>query len=234
MTSLVNEYSILYTTRIFQKEKHWQDGILKYYHFNNRIDIHNQDGHIICSDFFPPSRDRERVTSEVLYSGNQFKSPNGSILIDLDEQTGSYERDISSMFQSKRVNVKQELRAGDEQRNMPGGASAGVGAGISKIKYERNAPIIDPDRKPEVHGNYIPVNNNVNNNIIRKRRPIGLARPRNASVSASLLNDVVTTKIETKSETVSEIPKVITRSNLRIPKFSSTHFRYLHKPSSSS
>lgn len=49
--SVVEEFSILYTDRLVQKDKKWADGTLKYYQFNNKVEIFNEQGILVKADF---------------------------------------------------------------------------------------------------------------------------------------------------------------------------------------
>lgn len=90
--SIVHEYSILYTTRIIQKDKKWSDGKLKYYEFNNKLEIFNEDGQLIEVDFIG-EKFKHNLTEQ-----NEFKLPNSRLLIEIDCKLSSYVRDVSEFF----------------------------------------------------------------------------------------------------------------------------------------
>ncbi|CAK7897808.1 hypothetical protein CAAN3_03S07558 [[Candida] anglica] len=220
--SVVQEYSILYSSRLKQKSKNWQDGILKFYHFNNRIDIHNGEGHLIASDFFPPSRLPSRIETEYLKEGNEFKLPNGNILIEMDEKLECYERDVSNMFKRTDATPNPEV----------------------KIKYENDTPINtmrklnDESRlKGTVEKENRSIQELTSSQI--KRRPIGLQRKKlhrvNVNTPPSPIIEISnnnTKQLENNSIVkVSPIePKIEAQDEvIRIPAKSSTHFKYLCK-----
>lgn len=163
MTSLVKEFSVLYSNRVHQKTKNWKDGNLKYYLFNNRIDVHSESGEMIASDFFPPNKSREKIEEEYLVSGNQFKLPNAPILVEIDEKTGEYERDISIMFKKKNAAVPGGEKM-DSQRSTPG-ASKEI-----KIKYESDGNVAIPKSSFDSPLSPTRVISGV------KRRPVGLSK----------------------------------------------------------
>lgn len=82
MKSTLHEYSILYTQRLFQKDKKWIDGILRYYKFNNKLEILDIDGILIKQDF--------KIVH--LQVGHQYTFSN--VLIEIVDYNGSFERDI--------------------------------------------------------------------------------------------------------------------------------------------
>lgn len=116
--SIVHEYSILYSNRIIQKDKKWNDGKLKYYEFNNKLEIFNEDGHLIEVDFI------NEKFKQNLAEQNEFKLPNNRLLIEIDCKLASYVRDVSELFK----------RPGKEAALPPSTKSETIG--ISRIKYE--------------------------------------------------------------------------------------------------
>lgn len=230
-TSIVKEFTVLYSTRIHQKTKNWQDGTLNYYHFNNRIDIINEDGHIVCSDFFSPSKPRDKIEREYLMPGHQFKTPNGSMLIEVDEMNGAHERDISAMFKKRRaddgdigasfdnIEIKQEGGNKDHLGSHPGAVH---------IKYENDTLVANwasrtPQIKPSLLG--------------AKRRPVGLRRiPNNhfreTSISTtSLVADPSRLNLKPLATIQAESTLLSCTSLrlIRIPAKSSTHFKHLQR-----
>lgn len=231
-TSIFKEYTVLYTTRIHQKTKNWQDGRLKYYHFNNRIDITNEDGHIVCSDFFSPSKPRDKIECEYLVPGHQFKTPNGSMLIEVDEMSGVHERDISAMFKKRRADD------GDMDASFDNIAIKQEGAceenpivshpGAVHIKYENDTLVANlASRTPQIQPSQLGA----------KRRPVGLRRVPNdrtrdtsvptTSLAANLsrLNLKPIATIQAESTSLSCKPPRLAR----IPAKSSTHFKHLQR-----
>lgn len=95
--SIVHEFSILYSDRIFQKDKRWNDGKLKFYEINNKIEILNDDNILIMSDFFE-TRNKVDVLRTKLYEGNLFKLHNNKLLIEIVDKLLIYERDVSKSF----------------------------------------------------------------------------------------------------------------------------------------
>lgn len=222
---------MLYSTRIHQKTKNWQDGRLKYYHFNNRIDITNEDGHIVCSDFFSPSKPRDKIEREYLMPGHQFKTPNGSMLIEVDEMNGVHERDISAMFKKRRaddgdisasfdnIEIKQKGEYKDHTVSHPGAVH---------IKYENDTSVANwASRTPQIKPNLLGA----------KRRPVGLRRitkdhTRETSIfttsniaNPSRLNLTPIATIQAESISQSRTPLRLAR----IPAKSSTHFKHLQR-----
>lgn len=106
--SIVHEWSVLYSNRIFQKDKKWCDGKLKYYVFNNKVEVSNEDDQLIEVDFITPK------FASNFTDGNQVRLPGNRIIVEIDSHLSTYSRDISEL--SKRVkrehasvNIKKEL-----------------------------------------------------------------------------------------------------------------------------
>lgn len=90
--SIVHEYNVLYSNRIHQKDKKWVDGTLKYYEFNRKVQIYNNDGILIKLDFVS-----ERF-SKNFKENETFVLPSNSLLVQIDCYSTSYERDVSEFF----------------------------------------------------------------------------------------------------------------------------------------
>ncbi|KAK6202723.1 uncharacterized protein RJT21DRAFT_118797 [Scheffersomyces amazonensis] len=98
--SVVHEYSVLYSDRILQKDKKWNDGKLRFYELNGKLEVSNSNDNIIASDFFA-SKSNSQIQHNYLRVDNQFKLPNRSLLIEILEIGPVYERDISKSFPKK-------------------------------------------------------------------------------------------------------------------------------------
>lgn len=105
--SIVHEWSVLYTNRIFQRDKKWCDGKLKYYVFNNKVEVSNEDDQLIEVDFITPK------FASNFTDGKQVRLPGNRIIVEIDTHLSTYSRDISEL--SKRVkrehasvNIKKE------------------------------------------------------------------------------------------------------------------------------
>lgn len=96
--SIVHEYSVLYSTRVFQKDKKWSDGTLKYYEFNDKLEIYNEDLNLISTDFYP--KNRGNPIKDVFQEGNEFKLPNRQMVVEINEYKSSYKRDVSKVFKN--------------------------------------------------------------------------------------------------------------------------------------
>lgn len=83
MLSEIDEYTILFTTRVHQKQKSWQDGLMKHYKLNNKIEILNDDGVIVSSEF--------RKVSFVL--DEQYVI--GKVMIEILSLNESYTREVT-------------------------------------------------------------------------------------------------------------------------------------------
>lgn len=92
--SVIHEYEILYTTRIQQKSKNWNDGKLTFYEFNKKMEIHNEDGMLLATDFYK-SKLISNILNSVLTNNNEFRLPNSNYLIQIQEKIRVFEREVS-------------------------------------------------------------------------------------------------------------------------------------------
>lgn len=92
--SVIHEYEILYTTRIQQKSKNWNDGKLAFYEFNKKIEIHNDDGMLLATDFYR-SRLISSVLNSVLVDNSEFRLPNANYLIQIQDKIRVFEREVN-------------------------------------------------------------------------------------------------------------------------------------------
>lgn len=84
----------MYTHNIVQKLKKWNDGQLKYFKFNNKAQIFNQDSILITQQFL--QNDKQLQESNW---GNEFKV--GGVLIIIDSMISESERDLTKVFKKK-------------------------------------------------------------------------------------------------------------------------------------
>ncbi|EGV66435.1 hypothetical protein PSN45_002965 [Yamadazyma tenuis] len=89
--SIVHEYSILYSDRLVQKDKKWVDGFLRYYEFNNKVEILNEDEQLVKGDF-------KNISFEV---GKQYVI--NKMLVDIIDFNGTSERYISVLLKKEPV-----------------------------------------------------------------------------------------------------------------------------------
>lgn len=107
LTSVVHEYLILYSSRILQKDKRWSDGKLRYYEFNQKIEVCSEELFIVATDFYPPSR-KLPLESGAFEEGKQYQLPSGRLLVEFEEYLGCYMRDVTRAF-SKTPERQQNL-----------------------------------------------------------------------------------------------------------------------------
>lgn len=89
ITSVVREFTVLYSNRILQKDKRWQDGVLKFYEHNHKVEIHDEEQrHIVLSDFM-------EGRTALLKPGSQFKLTNKNWLVDVLDERPLYSRILS-------------------------------------------------------------------------------------------------------------------------------------------
>ncbi|RCK67574.1 hypothetical protein Cantr_02805 [Candida viswanathii] len=99
ITSIIHEYEVLYTSRLTQKSKNWNDGKLKFYEFNRKIEIHNEDGNLIASDFYK-TKPIESILTKLLCDDNEFKLPNANFLVQIQGKLRDFEREVNLRVKS--------------------------------------------------------------------------------------------------------------------------------------
>lgn len=92
--SVVHEFSILYSSRVFQRDKKWSDGLLKYYEFNGKMEILCDDGSIVATDFVHP-RNQPLVLTTKLVVDKQFTLSTNKLIIEITDQLSTYTREVS-------------------------------------------------------------------------------------------------------------------------------------------
>lgn len=122
--SIVHEYAVLYSYRILQKDKKWSDGKLRFYDFNNKMELLNMDDNIVESDFFPFSK-KNPVISGFFAEGNQFKLPNNRALVEITDFLSIYTRDVSKLFKKNRLPSPKEITR-EPTKPEPPLAAAGI------------------------------------------------------------------------------------------------------------
>lgn len=98
--SIVHEYEILYSDRIRQKDKKWNDGTLKFYEYNSKLEIFNDAKNLIGADFV---RDKQIpfILGTLLADDNEFVLPSGKFIIQVLGFLHKSERDISDAFKKR-------------------------------------------------------------------------------------------------------------------------------------
>lgn len=97
MASIVHDFTILYSNRVYQKDKKWQDGRLRYYEFNKKIEIYNQEHTVVNTEFYPHLA-RDPIRHGVFEKDATFIFPSGKYIIEILDYVGCSERDLSKMW----------------------------------------------------------------------------------------------------------------------------------------
>lgn len=103
MISTVQEYSILYTERVVQKDKRWADGILKHYEFNNKIEIFSEDGILVKSDF-------NNIKFDI---GKQYII--NKTLVEVLSHNGKFDRELTIKRENEDNKKGVSIKTGNEQ-----------------------------------------------------------------------------------------------------------------------
>lgn len=97
MASIVHDFTILYSNRVYQKDKKWQDGRLRYYEFNKKIEIYSNDHTVVNTEFYPHLA-RDPIRHGVFANDATFIFPSGKYIIEILDYVGCSERDLSKMW----------------------------------------------------------------------------------------------------------------------------------------
>lgn len=109
LQSIVHEYNVLYSSRIHQRDKRWSDGILRFYEFNSKLEVANEHGIIITTDFIK-NKPNSHTLSKTLVPDNEFKLPNNKLILQISDKISVYERDISRMFVQQETQHKPVVK----------------------------------------------------------------------------------------------------------------------------
>lgn len=95
LISEIQEYSIMFTYNITQKLKKWNDGTLKFYKFNNKVQVFNDQSILISQEFLKNDRNlqEEQWGSEVKMGG---------VLVMIDSMLSESKREISGLFEKNK------------------------------------------------------------------------------------------------------------------------------------
>lgn len=102
--STVLEYSILYTTRITQKLKNWNDGTLQYYKLNNKIIIKSQENVVVSTGFL---LNKEKPMLDEDEWGKEFQTC--GLLIMINELITSTFRELEFNSKSKQYKILNQI-----------------------------------------------------------------------------------------------------------------------------
>ncbi|KAK6454439.1 uncharacterized protein RJT20DRAFT_130569 [Scheffersomyces xylosifermentans] len=215
--SIVHEYNILYSNRIHQKEKKWSDGVLRFYEFNSKLEISNEDGIIITTDFVR-NKPTKYILEKILAEENEFKLPNNKLIILINEKLSVHERDISKALvkQEEPVRVIKLERTQRPLRTLDSGALNGTTQrrrriGLRKvIKKEPGQSMTQmPSETP-----------------IKIENALTIMMPSLDEHKAPPIPQVAPKKMK---QMVPKLYLNVPHVRQRIPPMSSKHFRYLHQ-----
>ncbi|KAG7661424.1 uncharacterized protein J8A68_005002 [[Candida] subhashii] len=253
--SIVHEYEILYSDRIKQKDKKWNDGFLKFYEFNSKLEILNDSKILIGADFI---RDKQipYILDTLLKDDNEFVLPGGKFIIQIQGFLQTSERDISKAFtkrSSTQVESQQQQRRQPTKLISPPTRIIKAGSGrtngqslkasrslkLSQPLIRTSAPALGIRKKTIKHKNGAQVlpkqsepSQAANSSIITKTSGESL-KPNKIIRSAANTSHFTTTN-STQSKIRQLLISKDRRSNSRpLPRIlpmTSTHFEYMHTP----
>lgn len=206
--SIVHDYVVLYSKRIYQKDKRWADGRLKYFEFNRKLEVISDDGLLVSSDFLP--LEKSLLKSDGPFElGESYVLPNGGVMVEFVEYNGSSSRDITSSL--KKPPVKRNVSAKEQQHESRTQSSVQeimISATDSKIEQRLTSRFVTGSKPP-----------------LTKLTSLGLNSPKSLRTRFDLRNlssDEISRRFNLWDERV-------LRSNFRIQKGSSRILSLLNK-----
>lgn len=97
LISEIQEYTIMYTLNVTQKLKKWNDGTLKFFKFNNKVQVFNDQSILVSQEFLKNDRNLQEDQW-----GNEVKM--GGVLVMIDSMVSETKREISGLFDKKKDN----------------------------------------------------------------------------------------------------------------------------------
>lgn len=136
--STVHEFEILYSKRVRQREKKWEDGKLKFYEFNNKLEVYSDAGLLVTSDFYP-TEVKLVMSSGVFEKGKSYIFPNGDLIIETINYERSYTRNLTDVLMKSGTS-----RARVTRRNTPLGNTRKVAKKDAQIPRIRKESALNP------------------------------------------------------------------------------------------
>ncbi|ODQ82230.1 hypothetical protein BABINDRAFT_158869 [Babjeviella inositovora NRRL Y-12698] len=126
--SWVKEFRVLYTTDVKQKLKKWHDGTLRFFDLNKKVQVLSESGVVIKTDFLKDAG--------VLDAGEDF-SISGGLMVNVEELTSEYERDISNLYKKSDKRYTQlPSQVKSAQVLLPS-----TGPAVKRIKYSNTSQL---------------------------------------------------------------------------------------------
>lgn len=133
LLSIVHTYTVLYSKRVRQKDKKWEDGKLRFYEFNNKFEVISEDGMLVAADFYPSEKKFNKDGKPPFEIGSSFVFPNGNLIVEFDDYVGVTNRDVTGAFTKSPLRTKLVIQS----PNMP---SLNPSEVISRLKIV-NSPV---------------------------------------------------------------------------------------------
>lgn len=105
LISVVHTYTVLYSKRVLQKDKKWEDGKLRFYQFNNKFEVISDDGMLVATDFYPSEKkfSKDGPPFEV---GTTLVFPSGNLIVEFDDYVGVTSKDVTAAFTKPPVGAR--------------------------------------------------------------------------------------------------------------------------------
>ncbi|CEJ89522.1 hypothetical protein VHEMI05363 [[Torrubiella] hemipterigena] len=115
-TSIVYEFTCLFTHDLRKKQKRWQDGKLKYHAFNKRVMVYDERGHFVGDSHWNGDAD--------LMDGDEVELDRGSAIVQVAECIGEREQDLTEVLDKRAREVEKRRQIAASRAGRVGTASS--------------------------------------------------------------------------------------------------------------
>lgn len=115
-TSIVYEFTCLFTHDLRKKQKRWQDGKLKYHAFNKRVMVYDERGHFVGDSHWSGDAD--------LMDGDEVELDRGSAIVQVAECIGEREQDLTEVLDKRAREVEKRRQIAASRAGRVGTASS--------------------------------------------------------------------------------------------------------------
>lgn len=98
--SVVHEFIVLYTDRVYDKNKRWFDGTLRFFELNGKIQLQNLEGNVVSEDY--TFRSTNDVLQKLLVPSKKYTFQNKTVIVDVLEKSSTTVRDVSFLNKLKK------------------------------------------------------------------------------------------------------------------------------------
>lgn len=134
-TSIVYEFTCLFTHDLRKKQKRWQDGKLKYHAFNKRIMVYDERSHFVGDSHWSGDAD--------LVDGDEVELDRGSAIVQVGECIGEREQDLTDVLdkRAREVEKRRQIAASRAGRGTAGSVPSSAASTLSRGPRQQHVPL---------------------------------------------------------------------------------------------